>query len=90
MDFLEELKSKKMEELENLARTDFDCQYCEGKLIHAEEDSLEYFNLYEILTSLNKKRKLIVTRIADLRVQIEIEEKREEKRRLMIQINQNN
>lgn len=89
MTYLEELEKKFRETQESLARTDFDCQYTENKLLYSEKGSLEYFHFFETLTAFNSKRKLVVSRLASLRIDIEREKKREEIRRSIIQIHQN-
>lgn len=73
MEYLEELENKFNDTQRDLARIDFDHQYTEQKLLQSEKGSLEYFHFYEILSALKTKRAMVVSRLVDLRKQIEKE-----------------
>ena len=81
MTHIEELEKRFRDVQEDLARVDFDQQYIEGKLLYSEKGSLEYFHFFESLNSLEKKRQMVVSRLASLRIQIEREKKKEERRK---------
>lgn len=67
----EELQRKFDEELTSLARVDVDCMNRESQLIKQERYSLEYHHQFEKLAALNKKRTMVASRLATLRIELE-------------------
>ena len=71
MNHLEELEQKFSDSRTDLARIDVDLAQAETKLLCTEKYSLEWFQKLADLNSLNQKRQMIVSRLADLRITIE-------------------
>jgi len=67
----EELQTKFDEELTSLARVDVDCMNCESQLIKQERYSFEWHLQFEKLAALNKKRTMVASRLATLRIELE-------------------
>jgi len=71
MTYEEELEQQKTTERNALARLDFDIDYCESKMLRCEKPSTEYFHFLINLNALKKKRQMVVSKIVDLRLEIE-------------------
>ncbi len=67
----EELQQKFDGELTSLARVDVDLLNCESQLIKYERYSLSWYHEFEKLAALNKKRTMVASRLATLRIELE-------------------
>ena len=79
MEHIDELNHKFSEAQEDLARIDFDHEYIEQKLVHSEKGTLSWFHFLEQINAIELKRKLVVGRLASLRIIIDREKKKLER-----------
>lgn len=72
----EELRQAFTVAQDDLARMDLDIERLEVKLLRCERYSLLWHQHLENLNALNKKRQMIVSRLADIRIALEKEKAR--------------